>query len=80
MCHVALAREDQILYETEHTVEGRIADVPAGDKGFGYDPIFFYPPLGVTLAQIQRDEKSRISHRGKAFFALREFLSRSPAL
>ena len=80
VCHVALARDGQILYETEQTVEGRIADVPAGDKGFGYDPIFLYPPLGVTLAQIERDEKSRISHRGKAFFALREFLTRRPAL
>ena len=80
VCHVALARDGQILYETEQTVEGRIADMPAGDKGFGYDPIFLYPPLGVTLAQIERDEKSRISHRGKAFFALREFLTSRPAL
>lgn len=74
VCHLALARDGQILYETEQTVEGRIADSPAGDKGFGYDPIFLYPPLGITLAQIDRDEKSRISHRGKAFFALRAFL------
>ena len=74
VCHVALARDERILYETEHTVEGRIADAPVGDKGFGYDPVFFYPPLGVTLAQIERDEKSRISHRGKAFHALREYL------
>jgi XTP/dITP diphosphohydrolase len=80
VCHLALARGRQILYETEQTVEGRIAEAPAGHEGFGYDPIFFYPPLGVTLAQIPRDEKSRISHRGKAFFALREFLTGSPAL
>ena len=80
VCHLALARGRQFLYETEETVEGRIAESPAGDEGFGYDPIFFYPPLGVTLAQIPRDEKSRISHRGKAFFALREFLGLSPAL
>lgn len=80
VCHLTLARGRQVLYETEHTVEGRIAEAPAGHQGFGYDPIFFYPPLGVTLAQIPRDEKSRIGHRGKAFFALREFLSRSPGL
>ena len=82
VCHVALARSERILYETEATVEGRIADAPRGDKGFGYDPIFFYPPLGVTLAEIEREQKSGISHRGKAFHALREYLnsSRSSAL
>ena len=80
VCHLTLARGRQVLYETEHTVKGRIAETPAGHQGFGYDPIFFFPPLGVTLAQIPRDEKSRISHRGKAFFALREFLIGSPAL
>jgi XTP/dITP diphosphohydrolase len=57
-----------------------IAEVPAGTEGFGYDPIFLYPPLAVTLAQIPHHQKSRISHRGKAFFALREFLSAKPAL
>ena len=76
VCHLVLARGRQLLYETEETVEGRIAESPAGTQGFGYDPIFFYPPSGVTLAQIPRDEKSRISHRGKAFWALRDFLGR----
>ena len=76
VCHLVLARGRQLLYETEETVEGRIAESPAGTEGFGYDPIFFYPPSGVTLAQIPRDEKSRISHRGKAFWALRDFLGR----
>ena len=78
VCHLALARGRQLLYETEETVEGWIAESPAGNEGFGYDPIFFYPPSGVTLAQIPRDEKSRISHRGKAFFALKEFLGAAP--
>jgi XTP/dITP diphosphohydrolase len=79
VCHIALARGGRILYEAEHTVEGRIAGAPVGDKGFGYDPIFFFPPLGVTLGQLERSEKSRISHRGKAFHALREYLSRPPS-
>ena len=77
VCHLALARGRQLLYETEKTVEGRIAESPAGTEGFGYDPIFFHPPSGVTLAQVPRDEKSRISHRGKAFWALRDFLGRA---
>jgi XTP/dITP diphosphohydrolase len=46
--------------------EGRIAEQPAGRYGFGYDPIFYYPPLGRTFAQLTRQEKSRVSHRGKA--------------
>jgi XTP/dITP diphosphohydrolase len=75
VCHAALARNGRIAFETEQTVEGRIADQPAGDQGFGYDPIFFYPPLGVTLAEIGRHEKSRISHRGKAFQSLRHYLA-----
>jgi XTP/dITP diphosphohydrolase len=74
VCHLVLARRGEVLYETEQTVEGLIAASPLGDKGFGYDPIFYYPPMGVTLAQVDRDEKSRISHRGKAFFALRQYL------
>jgi XTP/dITP diphosphohydrolase len=78
VCHAAIASEGRIVFETEHTVEGRIADAPAGDHGFGYDPIFLYPPLGVTLAQIGREEKARISHRGKAFHAVRRFLDQPP--
>jgi XTP/dITP diphosphohydrolase len=51
--------------------EGRIAEQPAGKHGFGYDPIFYYPPLGKTFAQLTRQEKSRVSHRGKAMEELR---------
>ncbi|MEO5896971.1 MAG: RdgB/HAM1 family non-canonical purine NTP pyrophosphatase [Vicinamibacterales bacterium] len=75
VCHAALACHGRITFETEQAVEGRIAEHPAGDQGFGYDPIFFHPPLGVTLAEIGRVEKSRISHRGKAFQSVRQYLS-----
>ncbi|CAN5792614.1 RdgB/HAM1 family non-canonical purine NTP pyrophosphatase [soil metagenome] len=75
VCHAALARDGRITFETEQTVEGRIAEQPAGDQGFGYDPIFLYPPLGVTLAEIGRTEKSEISHRGRAFQCVRQYLS-----
>ena len=54
------------------TVEGRIAQAPAGEHGFGYDPIFYYPPFGATLAQVSSVRKATVSHRGKA---LREALS-----
>lgn len=52
------------------TVTGRIAEAPAGDAGFGYDPIFFFPPLGVTFAQLDTATKNHYSHRGCAFRAL----------
>jgi XTP/dITP diphosphohydrolase len=77
VCCVALAQGGTVLHETRGTIEGRIAESPAGTNGFGYDPIFLYPPLELTLAQLSRDQKSRVSHRGKAFTALREFLHRS---
>lgn len=76
VCSVALAERDRILFETQATVEGELAPEPRGTNGFGYDPIFFYPPLGRTLAELTPDEKASVSHRGKAFRRLREFLQR----
>jgi XTP/dITP diphosphohydrolase len=73
VCAVALAGDNRVLFETEGIVEGRIADRPAGTGGFGYDPIFFYPPFGATLAEAA-DRKSTVSHRGQAFRKLREYL------
>ena len=73
VCAVALAKGDRVLFETRGTVEGRIAPDPKGDGGFGYDPIFFYPPYGQTLAEAG-DRKAAVSHRGEAFRALAAFL------
>jgi XTP/dITP diphosphohydrolase len=67
----------EVLFETEGIVEGRIADAPSGAGGFGYDPIFFYPSYGRTLADVSDAEKLRVSHRGAAFRELRAFLERS---
>jgi XTP/dITP diphosphohydrolase len=72
---VALADSDRIIFEAEGVIDGCIADSPRGDKGFGYDPIFFYPPLGRTTAELEPDVKAAVSHRGKAFAQLRTFLS-----
>ena len=47
---------------------------PAGAGGFGYDPIFFYPPYGCTLAEVPAEKKAAVSHRGRAFRELRQFL------
>jgi XTP/dITP diphosphohydrolase len=76
VCSVALVRGRDILFETEGAVKGRIALEPRGEGGFGYDPIFFYPPLGRTLAEIEPEQKAAVSHRGRAFRALREYLER----
>jgi XTP/dITP diphosphohydrolase len=73
VCALALASGDRILFDTRGTVEGRIAPEPKGAGGFGYDPIFFYPPYGQTLAEAG-DRKATVSHRGEAFRALRRFL------
>src|ERR1700730_1674625 len=73
VCAVALAQAGRVLFETRGTVEGAIAPAPQGDGGFGYDPIFFYPPYGKTLAEVG-DAKAAVSHRGEAFRALRTFL------
>lgn len=74
VCAVALAVDGRIDYEVEGTVEGQIAPEPRGSNGFGYDPIFFYPPLGRTLGEIEDELKATLSHRGAAFRALRRYL------
>jgi XTP/dITP diphosphohydrolase len=53
-------------WTVRESCEGRIALAPKGSNGFGYDPIFFYPPLRMTFGEIDRETKARVSHRGKA--------------
>lgn len=55
----------------EGRCEGLIAEAPAGEGGFGYDPVFYYPPLGKTFAQLTQEEKNQVSHRGLALAELR---------
>jgi XTP/dITP diphosphohydrolase len=74
VCALALVRGDRVLFEARGTVEGRISPEPKGQGGFGYDPIFFYPPYGQTLAEAG-DAKAAVSHRGEAFRALKAFLA-----
>jgi XTP/dITP diphosphohydrolase len=76
VCTVALAWQGRILFEARGSVEGKIAPEPRGTHGFGYDPIFFYPPEGKTLGEVSDDVKRAVSHRGAAFREVREFLLR----
>ena len=71
---VVLARDGEVLFQAQEEVHGFIAAETRGPSGFGYDPLFFYPPYGRTFGEVSREEKDRVSHRGKAFARLREFL------
>jgi XTP/dITP diphosphohydrolase len=64
-CAVAVAAPHMPTEVFEATCEGRIAREPRGTGGFGYDPIFLYPPLGRTFAELTPDDKNSVSHRGK---------------
>jgi XTP/dITP diphosphohydrolase len=72
---MVLSRQGRVLTEILARAEGRILRSPRGVRGFGYDPIFYYPPLEKTFAELEREEKNRVSHRGQALSRLREFLS-----
>lgn len=68
---IVIASPEGILCEVEGICEGEILTEPRGSEGFGYDPIFYYPPMGLTMAEMTLEQKQQISHRGKA---LRELL------
>jgi XTP/dITP diphosphohydrolase len=71
-CVISIAVPTGPALTYEARCQGLITESPAGSNGFGYDPIFFYPPLKKTFAQLTREEKSRVSHRGKAFAELKD--------
>lgn len=75
VCDIAAVLPDGQVVHTEACMEGLIADEPAGNEGFGYDPILYIPEFGVTSAQLSIEQKNKISHRGKALEAMKERLS-----
>jgi len=79
VCALAVADGTRVMFETTGTVEGIVASAPSGAGGFGYDPIFHYPPYGATLAEVSDEAKRAVSHRGQAFHRLAAWLERSPA-
>ena len=80
VCALALTRTDEAVWETTGVVEGRLRLPPRGDAGFGYDPIFYYPAYGRTLAEVTAEEKAAVSHRGQAFRWLRAHLEQALGL
>jgi XTP/dITP diphosphohydrolase len=79
MCVLALAKAGEALGLFSASAEGEILEAPRGDRGFGYDPIFFFSELGKSYAEIARAEKNLHSHRGKAFRKALDFLLATPA-
>lgn len=74
VCALALAKRGRVRAVLSDFAAGELLEAPRGQGGFGYDPIFLFPPLGKTFAELSREEKNRVSHRGKAFRKLLAFL------
>jgi XTP/dITP diphosphohydrolase len=78
-CLIAIVCPHRGLETTmEGVVEGVLLEAPRGEGGFGYDPLFFYPPLGKSFAELSPDEKNRVSHRAQACRLARAWLLASP--
>jgi XTP/dITP diphosphohydrolase len=74
VCVIALAHQEKVLGLFEGRADGEIARSPKGSGGFGYDPHFYFPPLGKTFAELTAVEKFAVSHRGEAFRKLLSFI------
>jgi XTP/dITP diphosphohydrolase len=70
VCNLALARNGEVVLRAEGFAEGQLLDAPRGQDGFGYDPLFLIPSLGLTFAEIPPEQKWHLSHRGNAFRSL----------
>jgi XTP/dITP diphosphohydrolase len=67
VCAIALAKRGRAIAIVTDSVPGEILEAPRGSGGFGYDPVFYFPALKRTFAEISKEEKNQLSHRGKAF-------------
>jgi XTP/dITP diphosphohydrolase len=74
VCAIALATEGRLVETFRGEVEGRLLDAPRGDTGFGYDPLFFYPPFGCTFGEAPLDRKMEVSHRAQALRYMKAYL------
>ncbi len=77
VCVLAAARDGKTLATFRGTAEGVILDAPRGSNGFGYDPLFYFPQIQKTFAELSAEEKSKYSHRGAAFSRLLDWCSKS---
>ena len=79
VCVIAVAERGRVLCVLSAAADGEILEAPRGTGGFGYDPVFYFPPLKRTFAELSPEEKNSSSHRGQAFRKLQEFLASSRA-
>lgn len=77
VCHAVLIDRAGTAYHAEGELAGRVARQPRGSGGFGYDPVFYLPDRGCTVAELSPAEKDRLSHRGRALAQLRALLERA---
>ncbi len=75
VCVIALAEKGRLLATFRGVVEGEILHAPRGPNGFGYDPLFFYPPFGCSFGEVSGERKLLVSHRGQALGQMLRFLS-----
>lgn len=79
VCVIALAEKGRLLHTFRGVVEGLILDAPRGPNGFGYDPLFYYPPFGCSFGEVSGDRKLTVSHRGRALDAMMQWLGATSA-
>lgn len=77
ICAIAIAEPGGEIRTCEGKVEGTIAHEPKGDQGFGYDPVFYLPHLGKSMAELNADQKNSLSHRGKALEEAKKIMARN---
>lgn len=75
VCVISMSSPNGQTQQFKGTVSGEITTEPIGENGFGYDPVFYVPSLGKTMAQLTDEEKAKISHRGNAINQLQQFLA-----
>lgn len=81
VCVIALADRGKLVQTFRGAVEGFLTDGPRGVKGFGYDPLFYYPPFGSTFGEAERERKTTVSHRGQALLSMIAFIQyRQPSV
>jgi XTP/dITP diphosphohydrolase len=78
VCSIALAHAGAVIRTFRGTVDGEILHELRGANGFGYDPLFYYPPFGCSFGEVERERKQIVSHRGQALRALLDFMTALP--
>jgi XTP/dITP diphosphohydrolase len=79
VCVIALVKAGVLIETFCGTVEGELLTSPRGANGFGYDPLFYYPPFGCSFAEVSREQKQTVSHRGEALQNMLSYLKRKSA-